>query len=233
MRIKKIESRKELDELFKQINKQGFGYFSSYNAHKNKIDNIIFNANVMNIDDYNIREMIDDDDTYTNISKMVKKYFSKFSNIDKIKEYLNKFYLIVDSSSIFPSDLTSKKVILDWIKFKKKYKIPKDPINPSYRVTFYNFDKIYIKINDYSYSWRDFVHLYKLLFNDEPKENIGNSPETGIWYDLGEIEIKYFQNGTMNIKGNINKLKELYYEKIKSYSNMTTIIKINNKYEYF
>jgi hypothetical protein len=233
MKLKKIKNRKELDDLFKQISDQGFGYLSSYDAHRNKINSITSAANVLGVSDRGINDLIDNNDTYLNISKKLKKHFSKFSNDDKIIELLNQFYLIADSTVYFPSGTSTKKQILDWIKFKKKYKIPKDPKNQAFNVIFYNFDKNFIKIRDYSYSWRDFKYLYKLLYNKEPNIDVGNSPGSGKWINLGEIEIKYFQNGTMNIKGNIEKLKKLYYKSYAKNTGVTRIVKKNNEYRYY
>jgi len=232
MKLKKIKSRKELDDLFKQISDQGFGYLNSYEAHLRKISTIKSDANKLNVSDRGTNDLIDDNDSYLNISKKLNKHFSRFSNDDKILEYLNKFFMISDNIS-YPSGGSTKKIIKEWIIFKRKYKIPKDPDNPSYNIQFYDFDKSFIKIHDYSYSWYDFNHLYKLLYNKEPNIDIGNKPSSGKWYDLGEIQIKYFQNGTMNIKGNIEKIKKMFYIRNKKTTGITKIIKINNNYEYY
>lgn len=228
--MKRIKSRKDLDDIFKELGNQGFGYLNSYDAHRNKISSLKADNNKLNVSDNDVDNIIDNDDSYLIISKKLKKHYSKYSIDDKIKEYLNKFYIVPDAMIKFPYGGSTKTDVKNWIIFKRKYKIPKDPENSTHNVQFYNLDKSFLKIHDYSFSWYDFKSLYKLLYDKEPDINIGNNAHTNKWYDLGEIQLKYFQNGSINIKGNIEKLKNIYYNGLKNTLGIT--IKINKKYEY-
>ena len=73
----------------------------------------------------------------------------------------------------------------------------------------------------------EFKNFYKLVFDEECVDF--DQRKTGFWIKLGKIEIKLFQNGYANIKGDLKKLKEYYYQYIKSnHHNNTNIIKYNS-----
>jgi hypothetical protein len=85
-----------------------------------------------------------------------------------------------------------------------------------------------LKIN-YVARTGQFELFYKLIFNKEC-ENF-DSKKTGVWQNLGEIEVKLFQNGNLNIKGNLKKLKELFFNYLKNTNYSNRVIFYNKKKE--
>ena len=225
MALRKIKSRKDLETIINDLENQGFGYIQTYKLHQNKINNIKSKANVLNVEEKDVDSVINNDETYNTIEKKVKKYFNKFKPEDKIKEYFRKFYVIPDIDIRTPDNFNpSRSEIINWIKFKRKIGIDKEFGGFKY-ISYYNLDKNFIKLRDYDNSYMyEFSRLYKLLYGTEPKDV--EKPQTGIWYDLGEIEVKYFKNDTMNIKGNIKIIKDFFYKNIRQ---TNIIVKYNKK----
>lgn len=225
-----IKSRKDLERVLKLLSDQGFGYTSDYEHHNKKIDSIISKANKLGIETKNlkIRDTLSKLNNYEDMEKEADAFFSKYNPVDKINEYLNEFDLSSDASCRTPWRNSSySKEIIEWVEFRRKLNL-KDEYGYGQNITYYNFDKNFLKIRFGEYKSYDFKRLYKLVFNEECKE-FGN--KTSEWYDLGKIEIKFFQNGYANIKGDIKTLKEYYYNHTKKKIYNTTIIKYNNKTE--
>jgi hypothetical protein len=231
--LDKIKTQAELKEILKFLDEQGFGYHSDWDFHQKKVNHIINNVNTHNVKyDSDLTDKLKKLNDYDEIEKEAKIYFSKFSSVDRIMELLNEFYLAQDESVRTPYSRPDTKDILAWSAFKKKYNL-KDSIGTGVYLSFYNLDKNYLKINFGNYKGWEFKVLYKLVFNEETKEF--NDKKVGEWQDLGKIEIKFFQNGKANIKGDLKKLKEYYFKYLSSgnnhiinYNKKITITNINN-----
>jgi len=231
-----IKSSNDLNKIFDAIYEQGFGYVQNQdNFHKSKIEKIIQKYNVLKIDvpssfyaeSYKIKN-------YAEAEKEISAHFSKFNPDDKINEFIkNKFSIKYDDRCKPPEDRGDNlSTVVEWFKFKTKYNlIDKDyKLGDKYyiNVDIYNLDKKSLKIHFGDNN--DFKSLYKLIFNKECAE-ITN--KLGEWQNLGEIELKFFQNGTASIKGNLTKIKEYYYKDLMSsvFYNSIYIIYYNNKIE--
>jgi hypothetical protein len=230
-----IKSKEQLSMIISGLSDQGFGYFTSdWTAHDKKVDYLIQKNNILNISDKDfdreLKSLLNNMTNYNDIDKTIKKFFKKYKPDDKIKELINKFYLVADAGGMPPSDShPDTKSIFDWVKFKEKYSIKEENVF-GYQVRVYDLDKKYIKIN-FQFGWTEkhnFDELYKLIYNETPNE--WSYKDTGIWLDLGKIEIKTFQNGTMNIKGDLKKLTTYFYEQI---TKRSVIIFYNKKKEIF
>jgi hypothetical protein len=237
-----IKSRKELETIFKSLSEQGFGYFSDYEAHQNKINKIISESNTLRVDkeDYKFKEKMYSTDNYEEAKKEAINFFSKFKPNDKIFELLNTFYLSNDDSASIPSyNYPSQKEIIKWMTFKNKYKLNDKDFggsdSGSDSVEYFNLDKSFLKIH-YSNKDYNFKQLYELIFGEKCNDFSGSEygdKKYGIWQNIGKIDIKIYQNGYSNIKGDLTKLKEYYYktliQKNKIYGH--TLIKYNDKIE--
>jgi len=230
-----IKTRAQLDMILNGLYAQDFGHYSDWKAHEKKVESIIRQNNTLNIKEDTFMGKLKGDveklDTYSEIERISKNFFKKFKPDDKIKELLNSFYLKSESSVRPPSSSSpGRKEIVDWVKFKRKYGIAGEP-NFGWSVDVYDLDKNFIKVNISSnYEWENktkFSELYKLLYGEEPNEW---SAKQGGWQDLGKIEIKIFQNGTMNIKGDIKELKKRLYNSITRYN---CVVFYNKKKEIF
>ena len=128
-----------------------------------------------------------------------------------------------------PWNSPSRSDIIDWVKFKKKFNL-KDEFGASENVYIYDLDRKSLKIyfGD-NYNKYDFVKFYKIIFNEEVENPLEN--KVGVWQNLGKIEVKHFQNGNTEIRGDISKFKEYYYKDIKSKVYNHTIIRYNKKTE--
>jgi len=227
--IHNIKTHSELKEILKSLDDQGFGYHTEWEAHNKKIDKLISKNNSLNIDyDKKIKEKLNKLDNYEEIESEIKKYFSGFNDDDKIYELLNKFYISSDISIITPSfNWPDTNQIREWFAFRKKLNL-KDEFGTGNNVSYYNLDKNFLKIHYPSYGSWDFKILYKLIFGEDPLEF--SEKRAGIWTDLGKIEIKFFMKTGPNIKGDLTKLKNYYYNILKK-NRYNTIIKYNNKIE--
>ena len=215
-KLKKIKSRKELEELFNAIQQQGFGHVSDYKAHDSKIDNLKSKANTLNVDfsEYEINTEYNDKDSYVKIEKDLKKYFSKFKPDDKINELFQRFGMYPDSGAYYPHGRVSENEVKKWWAFRKKVGIKEDP-EGYFRLGYYNFDKKFIKLYyNESYSYQ-FSELYELLYGEKVDDNLRNM-YTGGWNKYGKLEIKIIANGTMNIKGDIDIIKKYLFKKVSS-----------------
>lgn len=230
-KLPKINNKKQLGQIFDDLNEQGFGYFNTWEAHESKVNSIINKNNELNIgyDKYEVDKLIGNIGNYDEIDKITKKHFSKFKPDDKIKELLNIFYLKADATVRPPSHRwPDKKEIFEWVKFKKRWNINRE-LNVNWNFSAYNLDKNIIKINNPnrdSYSSWNFTKLYELLYGKKPEKELSNM-NYGDWQDLGEIQVKVFKNGTMNIKGNIKEFKKYLYNNI----SRDCLIIYNNKRE--
>jgi len=237
--LSEIKNKEDLKKVLTFLDEQGFNvrnvqYPSDYNLHDKKIDSIINNANKLHldIDNSNKRKLIDDLSKIENYSDMVKtadRYFSKFSNKDKITEVLNLFYILYDDRARVPThNSPNVKDIVEWFNFKTKYNITD---NYTDAVEYFNLDKNYLKIhfND-SKSW-EFDKVYNIIYGEKNKDY--NKAHTGVWQDLGKFEIKFFLKGGANIKGDITVFKDYYYTYLTNKRNYytTNIIKYNGKTE--
>ena len=226
----KIKSRDDLKKIIKFLDDNGFGYLSEHELHEKKIAHIISNANTFNIKyDDKLKSNLYKLTNYADIEKEAKQFFTKFNVTDKIKEYIKIFSIQSDASCSTPWTRPDTKDVIAWVEFKKKYNL-KDEFNPSTRIYYYNLDKNYIKVSFGSYKTYEFKHLYKLIFNEDCVDF--SDKKYGGWINLGKIEIKFFQNGYANLKGDLKKLKEYYYQYIKTkIYNDSHIIKYNDKEE--
>ena len=225
-----INNRAELKQLLDFLEEQGFGHMREWEIHDKKVDSLISKANKLNLAYPNsFKERFYKLDDYNEITKELEKHFSQFSVDDKIMEYLIKFNLLTDKSIQTPSRLwPDKKEVIEWFKFKKKLGL-KDEFSKGNYVNFYNLDKKTLKINFGNEGWY-FEDLYKAVFNEECAE-FNYRVITGRWENLGKIEIKLYANGNADIKGDLTKLKEYYYQYITDKPNRHLIIKYNGKLE--
>lgn len=223
-----IKSEKDLNQLSDYLKEKGFGWLDTYKLHSYKIDKIINNANTLNIDyNSNLKNELYYEKTYADAEEKAKQFFSKFSVDDKIKEYLNTFYLQSDDNIRTPYSRPNRKDVIDWVNFKTKYDLT-DEFGPGNFINVYNLDKNILKTSfNYSSSYK-FKRFYELIFNEEPNDI--NYNDTGIWQDLGKIEIKIYKNNKADIKGDLDKLKQYYYNYSKN-SGGNNIIKYNGKKE--
>jgi len=229
-----IRTRKQLEELIKFLDDQGFGYLSEYDLHQKKINSIISRNNTLNVDaekNHKFREKLMSMKDYDEANKEAKEYFSKFSADDKILELLNIFWIQSDDSGRVPYSRSDNKEIVNWVNFKVKYGL-KDEYQKSSQFTVYNFDKSFIKVRFPEYGSWNFKNLYELIFNERCDE-FEERKAYGKWQNIGKIEIKLFQNGYCNIKGDIGKLKTYYYKflKEKEYYRRNIIFIVNKKKE--
>lgn len=222
----KIKTEKDLEQVLDYLKNQGFYIHNSWDLHKHKVDKIYNDANTLGIDYPSSIKDYYKEKNYEELEKKAKEYFSKFGVDDKINEYLNKFHLHQDEQIHSPSFYhTDKKDIINWVKFKKKYGVKDGDFGTGRYIHVYNFDKPYLKINfGYNYGW-EFKRFYRLLFNEEYEEF--SDKNYGDWQNLGKLEIKIFKNGSANIKGELERIKEYYYkyEILKKYNDMIVIYK--------
>lgn len=225
-----INSEAELKYILNFLDKQGFGYFSSWEHHQRKIEDIISNANTLQVkyDDDFKRKLMNVND-YIAAKKQADEFFSKFNPDDKINELLNKFSIISDDTSSPPSyNYANNNDVIKWVNFRLKWNL-KDEFSPGDRVYYYNLDKNYLKIN-YGENY-EFKELYRLIYGEEIKDVSLN--KIGDWIDIGKIEIKFFANGNANIKGDIQKFRDYYYKDIISKKYHHNVIARNGKVEIY
>lgn len=231
----KIKTEEDLKKVLEYLDKQGFSVGKSYwELHDRKIENIFNNANILGIkvDDkelINLKRVKD----YDEAKKIAENYFSKFNPDDKIIELLNTFYIEPDASAnIVSYTYINTKEVIDWVDFRLKYNL-KDIFtydsNGFSNVEYFNFDKKFIKIHYSSNYRREFEQIYNLIFNEKANEIKNSSLE---WQNMGKIQIKLFIKGTAQLKGDLTKLKEYYYNYIKD-KNKNLVIDYNGKREIF
>ncbi len=215
-----IRTKEQLSMILNGLSAQGFGSIASdWQAHDYKVYRLISENNVFGVSEQNFKseliKLVQNMTNYSEIERIIKNYFKKFKPDDKIKELISKFYLKSDMSVRQPSrSRPEKSDIKDWIKLKKKYKIKGEP-KFNWTVDVYNLDKSFIKVNFFGYNWENqtkFSELYEFMFGEKPDE--WSSKLTGSWQNLGKIEVKIFQNSSMNIKGEVKKLKKYLYEQL-------------------
>jgi len=219
-KVPQINSEKDLDTIFSALYDQGFGYVQNQDRfHKNKIEKLIQKYNTLRVDvpqsfysdSYKIKN-------YSEADNVISSHFSKIKPDDKIFELIKSiFSLKFDDRAKLPQ-LENDNIIevIEWFKFKERYNL-NDKDFKSYihtrsytNVDVYNFDKKFIKIS-FGKDSGQFETFYNLIFNEKCKE-VEN--KVGAWQDLGKIEIKQFLNGTANIRGDIDKIKEYYYNEL-------------------
>jgi sRNA-binding regulator protein Hfq len=233
MNITKISTEKDLDMILGFLQDQGFGYIHKSKLIDSKVENIISNANklkIKNVDsdlEYKIKYLRNFDE----MKKIAEEYFSKYDTNYKLKELLNKFYIQPNESVKTPwNDSTLIKDIINWVKFKTKHNITDESKFGSYEtVEYYNLDKPSIKIRFNDNDTSEFNNLYKLIYNEDCDENYKEI--TGSWYNLGKIEIKFYLNNTIEMKGDLEKFKEYYYKLITEKIYTHLIIKYKDKTE--
>jgi len=210
-----IKSEDDLKKVLSYLDGQGFSNNISYcKLHDRKIDNIINKSNKLSISvDNKFEESLKKVKNYDEARKLADEHFNKFNPDDKIFELLNHFYLSQTASCRTPSNRPGNKDISEWVKFKEKFSL-KDEFGKMDTITVYDLTQKQIKVNYKQYGDYDFKNLYRLVYKKEAE--MFDSDRTGIWYNLGEIEIKFFMNGSVAMKGNIKPLKKYYYEYIVS-----------------
>lgn len=235
--FRNIKNYEELEIVLNSLKNQNFGYFNDYNAHNHKIDHLINNANKLNLDEskyqqytrnlYNLKD-------YAEIENKLQSIFSNFSEVDKIKEYLNTFRIIANVQFKIPEkNKDDYKRIIDWFNFKTKFNLKDVDFLPDINLYYYNLDKKTIKISfNHPYKFKNF---YELIFNkklDSSKNwDYILKNNFSIWIDMDEIQLKIYQNGTAEIGGNISQLKKYYYDEYISKNNYYNynIVTYNNK----
>lgn len=223
-----IKTEEDLKRVYDLLSDQGFGYQNSWKAHQSKVEHIINSENTLGI---KVDSHVKDDNMklkdYGIIGKNVKKYFSKFNSDDKIFEYINTFRLNHDARGKTPNCSRGEaKEIVEWVNFKNKYNL-KDEFGCSDYIDVYNLDTNTIKLYfGESYNMYEFARFYELLFGEKCSEI---EKTVGIWQDLGKIEIKYFQNGNVGVKGDLKKLKDYYYRDLKKSRHHSHIVVRYNK----
>ena len=221
-----IRTRAQLDMIFDGLYDQGFGYFGSYKAHESKVKRIISDSNKLRVSfsEYELQGLISKSSNYNEIRKICEKFFKQFRPDDRIKELLNKFHLKSDGEADQPSTWSASETdIRNWVKFKRKYNIKGEPYLQYARI--YNLDKNILKLWAPEHSSSSFKQLYTLIFGEEPTNNDWDTDTTGRWQDLGKIQIKCFQNGYMDVKGDVDTLKEYYYKYFKKWDNVIIVYK--------
>jgi hypothetical protein len=225
----KIKSQSDLKQLLKFLDEQGFGYFSDWQLHQKKIENLISKNNTLNITyEKDLSSKFSKLDDYDNIDQEIKKYFSKFNVSDKIDEFTKTFSLQGDDGCQTPYASPDSKSVIAWIEFRDKYNL-KDEFGVGNQLEYYNLDKNYLKIRFPDYKGWEFKSFYKTIFNEDCKEF--EEKEIGKWQNLGKIEIKFFAKGTAAIKGDLKKIKESYYNSIVKNKYRHIVIKYNSKFE--
>jgi len=225
-----IKNENELKIILNSLRDQGFGSFDDYKAHNYKIDRMINYANKFNIEQSKYRQYTENLynlKDYTEIENKLQSIFSNYSEIDKIKEYLDIFYVSPTIKLKLPDVNTYQQEdnIIQWVKFKTKLNLKDINFIPGKTINFYDLDKKTIKIR-YKENY-EFQRLYELLFNKKCKDY---KDDYGTWIDLDEIQIKLYQNGLAELSGNISQLKKYYYVELSknTYYNYNIII-YNNK----
>lgn len=231
----KIKTEKDLIKVLEYLDKQGFYIGKSYwELHDRKIENIFNSANTLGIkfDEEELRKLKRIKD-YDEAKKVAEYYFSKFNSKDKIIELLNNFSIEPEASAfVVSTNSPNVNDVMSWVNFRLKYNLkdifPYDS-NVS-KVEYVNLDKNFIKINYRTSYRREFEELYSLIYNEKTNEISNKSLD---WQDLGKIQIKLFVKGTAQLKGDLVKLKEYYYNyTIKNRYNALVIL-YNGKKEIF
>lgn len=227
-----IKTHSDLKKLLKFLDEQGFGYHSEWEFHQKKINHIISKNNTLGVKyDEKIKDKLYKLEDYDEIDKEAKKYFSNFSVDDKIFEYIKTFRIIADDSCSTPWKSPSDSDIIAWVDFKKKYNL-KDEFGVSKTVNIYNLDKNFLKINFPQYKTYEFEALYNYIFNEKCAD-FSDTKMTGVWQNLGKIEIKFFKKAGANIKGDLTKLKEYYFKELTEKVYYHMVIKYNGKVQVF
>lgn len=229
-----IKTKEDLTKFLKHLSDHGFGYQSDYKFHETKVDHLINQANKLGINyDNKLNMELYKLNDYDEIKRKAEEHFSKFGVIDKIEEYFKgeNFALHSDNSIRTPSGSSpNAKDIIEWVKFRNKLKL-KDEFGMYKMVYYYDLDKNILKINFGSYKEWEFKNLYRLVYDEELIETNFNEKRVGDWQDLGKIQIKFFVKGGAAIKGELTKLKELYYNYLKKNLYGHNIIKHQGKQE--
>lgn len=224
----KIKNKSDLKQILQFIEDQGFGYIADYELHNKKINGLVSKNNKLNINyNSNIKDKFKNIEDYDEIEKEIQKYFSQFSINDKIKEYIKKFHLVADDQGYTPWNTPNDKDVIEWIEFRDKYKLKDEFSGSREEVRYYNLDKNYLKIHFYGQSGWDFKFFYNAILGEECKEF--DEKRVGVYQNIGKIEIKFFAKGGANIKGDLKKFKELYYNELLKDHYFHMIIKYNDK----
>jgi hypothetical protein len=244
--LSEIKNIDDLKKILKFLSDQGFNVSESgYNLNEYKINRIIDRANVLDV------TIPRRDDLYSELSKLgnysdminaANKYFSKFSSKDKIKEYINTFYVQEDDiGKVASHNSPSTKEIIEWFNFKTKYNLNDDF---SGNIYYYNLDKNILKIRFGNNNNSDFERFYKLVYNEDCNElttaiygkKIGPGQvdynKYGVWQNLGKIEIKFLQNGNANLKGDLTDIREYNYQHLIDRTYGTHMIKYKGETEF-
>lgn len=237
--LSEIKNKEDLKKILNFLDEQGFNitgvkYPSDYALNEYRINRIIDKANVLNVTIPNRDKLFSELSKLVNYSDMVEaanNYFSKFSSKDKIKEFINTFYVQEDDiGKVASRSYTGTKELIEWFNFKTKYNLD-DNYNGNIYV--YNLDKNILKIR-FDYEDYEFKKFYKLLYNEDcldySHSKYGEN-KFGVWQNLGKIEIKFLQNGTANIKGDLTELREYYYQFLIERNYGTHMIKYKGKTE--
>jgi len=204
-----IKSRTDLKEIFDSLYDQGFGYFKEYEAHNSKVDKIIHEANTQQIKEFEeskLRDRLQKMNNYEEIKEETITHFAKYSPEDKIKELMDKFYIHANEYASVPSYTRPSDVsIIAWHQFKRKFGLTDKNINEYATYKYYDLDKN-LKIN-FSGTY-EFRKLCELVNGTMPPEIETKSSD---WKNLGDFQVRIFNNGNAELKGNIDKFRERYF----------------------
>ncbi len=241
--LSEIKNKEDLKKILKFLDNQGF-YISEgdYSLNNSKINKIINKENILDVKIPDREKLFNELSKLDNYSDMIiaaNNYFSKFKSEDKIKELIDFFYVQEDDRCNVPSSSPSTKDIIEWFNFKTKYNL-----DDNYRdnIYYYNLDKNILKLR-FGDKTSEFQKLYKLLYNEDCntmttsrygkdlKPNEVDYNKFGVWQNLGKIEIKFLQNGNVNLKGDLTELREYNYQHLLERNYGTHIIKYKGKTE--
>jgi len=246
--LSEIRNKEDLKKILKFIDDQGFNinavkYPSDTSLNDYKINRIIDKANTLSVTIPNKEKLYSELSKLNNYSDMINaanNYFSKFSSKDKIKEFIDTFYVQEDDiGKVASHSYPSTKEIIEWFNFKTKYNLD-DNYNDN--VYYYNLDKNILKIR-FGDKSNEFQKFYKLLYNEDCNKITSSrygrklSPgevddaKFGVWQNLGKIEIKFLQNGNVNLKGDLTELREYNYQHLLERTYGTHVIKYKGKTE--
>jgi len=234
-----IKTKQELDQIVDYLKKQKYVpyqdhdrtiYLDSDYMHKAKIINMIDKANTLELSDIKIKKddfvrALTRETDYTEIGKKIDNYFSAYNPNDKIYELINKFWLKATDSGTPPSFTNPRKNdIIAWCKFKAKWNLNDSIIVNGNPIKIYNLDSKSIRLYYSEDNLGGIKKLYKLIYNEE---SLDFDKTYGVFLNMGQIEIKIYQNGTAELRGNLTKLKDVYYKNIKDKTYAIIIYKGN------
>ena len=237
--ISEIKTQKQLKDLFNSLYSQGFGFSwaqHEQNALRSKIEKLVHKHNTLDLDcdPSQLRRDLDLDqyNTFAKMEEALKKHFGSFDNKDLIQECLQAAGTPYEQIHFNRRDEpAARDKLLDKL---KGYEVSKendhDGHKPSY-LFLHDLTKKTLKINVHNSNQKKVSQLLVLLFPDIKELDIwsvsdykaalldnrasldrqGPKCEFGQWYTRGLMEVRFYKNGSMEIKHpKLMKLKFAY-----------------------